>query len=238
MSAVLQATDMSAGYGGVPVLHGINIEVHEGEVVALLGANGAGKTTTLLALAGVIQSQGAVAFAGAPATGPLHRRARAGLVFLPEERGVLRSLTVRENLELANVDPDQCYLISPELRVLADRPAGQLSGGEQQILALTRAVASNPTVLLADELSFGLAPIVVARMLGLARQLAERGAGVLLVEQFARQALEAADRAYVLRRGEVVLSGSAAELLLDLPAVERTYFGANNDKEILKNDHE
>lgn len=225
MTVVLEARNLCAGYGGVPVLHGIDIEVRAGEVVSLLGANGAGKTTTLLALAGVIPSVGDILVNGAPARGALHQRARAGLSFLPEERGVIRALTVRENLALAQTDIETCYAISPQLRPLADRQAGQLSGGEQQILALTRAVASEPKVLLADELSLGLAPIVVSRMLGLARQLAERGAGVLLVEQFARQALLVSDRAYVMRRGHVVLSGAASDLLADIGTVEQTYFG-------------
>ncbi len=225
MTIVLEARNLFAGYGGVPVLHGIDLRVHEGEVVALLGANGAGKTTTLLALAGVIPSHGEIIVNGSPAAGPLHQRARAGLSFLPEERGIIRALTVREHFDLAQVDQEACFEISPQLRALANRQAGQLSGGEQQILALTRAVASNPKVLLADELSLGLAPIVVSRMLGLARQLAERGAGVLLVEQFARQALLVSDRAYVLRRGQIVLSGTASDLLADIGTVEKTYFG-------------
>jgi branched-chain amino acid transport system ATP-binding protein len=228
MTAVLEAHGLHAGYGGVEVLRGVDLSVDAGEVVVLLGANGAGKTTTLLALAGAIKSAGDVEMFSHEASGPLHQRARDGLAFLPEERGIVRALTVAQNLSLAGVDVRRCYDLSPELEPLADRPAGQLSGGEQQILALTRAVASDPKLLLADELSLGLAPLVVSRMLGLARFVADQGAAVLLVEQFARQALKAADRGYVMRRGEIVLSGTASELLADIDTVERLYLGGDH----------
>lgn len=221
----LLATDLRAGYGGTEILHGLDMRVDAGEVVVVLGPNGAGKTTLLLALAGAISSTGSIELLGAPALRGVQHRARRGLAFLPEDRGVVRALTVEENLRLARVAPDAAYDLAPELHALADRKAGSLSGGEQQILALTRAIANKPRLLLADELSFGLAPIIVQRMLRLVREAAQLGSAVLLVEQFARQALEVADRAYLLQRGRVALDGRAANLLRDIDAVEHAYMG-------------
>jgi branched-chain amino acid transport system ATP-binding protein len=137
----------------------------------------------------------------------------------------VRALTVEDNLRLARVPPAVAFDISPELEPLRDRAAGQLSGGEQQILALTRAIATKPKLLLADELSFGLAPIVVSRMLALVRSAAENGAAVLVVDQYARRALEIADRAYVLQRGEVAVAGDPDLLSVDIEAIERSYLG-------------
>jgi branched-chain amino acid transport system ATP-binding protein len=222
---MLSARGLEAGYGHVKVLRGIDLEVNAGEVVVLLGANGAGKTTTLLSLAGAIPSEGEVRLHGRLAPRTLYERAKCGLAFLPEERGIIRALTVAENLRLARVPLTKALEISPELELLEDRPAGLLSGGEQQILALTRVIASNPAVLLADELSLGLAPMIVQRMLSLVRVAAKGGAAVLMVEQFARQALNVTGRAYVMQRGEIVLQGEAAELKRDFDAVERSYLG-------------
>jgi branched-chain amino acid transport system ATP-binding protein len=223
--SVLTTSGLRAGYGRTEVLHGLDLRVDEGEIVAVLGPNGAGKTTTLLALAGAIASSGTVELFGRPAAGDVHKRTKSGLAFLPDQRGIIRALTVAQNLRLAGVSAEDAYAISPELSALKDRKAGDLSGGEQQILALTRAVVSGPKLILVDEISFGLAPIIVKRMFRLLRTVADRGVALLLVEQFAHLALEVADRAYVLQRGTVALEGRAADLLADIESVERTYLG-------------
>jgi branched-chain amino acid transport system ATP-binding protein len=221
----IEVCDLRANYGYGEVLHGVSFKVAAGEIGALLGANGAGKTTTLLAMAGEVPNTGTVSFFGVPATGRLYARARAGVAFLPEQRGIIRSLTVLENLRLAEVDPVEVFAVSPELEPQRDRKAGLLSGGQQQILALTRAIVCRPSVLLVDELSFGLGPIVVARMLELARRAADDGAAVLIVDQFAAQVLRIADRGFVLRRGDLVLTGTATELLARVDEVEDMYLG-------------
>ena len=224
---VLTTSGLRAGYGRTEILHGLHLRVCEGEIVAVLGPNGAGKTTTLLAVAGVIDSTGTVEMFGRPAVGGVHERTKSGLAFLPDQRGVIRALTVLQNLRLADVSPEDAYEISPELKELKDRKGGDLSGGEQQILALTRAVVSRPKLVLVDEISFGLAPIVVTRMFRLLRTVADQGVAVLLVEQFAHLALELADRAYVLQRGTVALEGRAADLLADIESVEKSYLGSD-----------
>ena len=228
MTAAVVARELRAGYGGQEVLHGIDIHVDQGEVVALLGANGAGKTTTLLALAGVIRSSGSVELFGASATGPLHARARRGLAFLPESRAIIRRLTVAENMRLTHCDVARATGISPELSPLLNRRVALLSGGEQQILSLTMAIARDPQILMADELSFGLSPLIVNRMLELTRVAADNGAAVLLVEQFAAQVLRIADRGYVLRRGTVATEGTAADLLGRLDDIEASYLGGTD----------
>lgn len=230
MTAALAVEGLFAGYGRTEVLHGIDLHVEEGEVVCLLGANGAGKTTTLLALAGAIGSRGKLEMFGRPSRGPVHERAKRGLAFLPDQRGIVRALTVGQNFRLAGVDADEAYLMSPELKAIEHRRAGDLSGGEQQILALTRAIASRPKLLLADEMSFGLGPIVVTRMFDLMRDAATQGTAVLIVEQFARRALEAASRAYVLQRGTVALEGRASDLLGEIDKIERSYLGSTSDE--------
>jgi ABC-type branched-subunit amino acid transport system ATPase component len=227
---VLMTSGLRAGYGHTEILHGLDLRVGEGEIVTVLGPNGAGKTTTLLALAGVIDSTGTVEMFGRSAVGDVHERTKSGLAFLPDQRGIIRSLTVLQNLRLAGVSPDDAYSVSPELKVLKDRKAGDLSGGEQQILALTRAVVAHPKLILADEISFGLAPIIVTRMFRLLRTVADQGVAVLLVEQFAHLALDLADRAYVLQRGTVALEGRAADLLADIESVEKSYLGADHSR--------
>jgi branched-chain amino acid transport system ATP-binding protein len=226
MTRVLTATGLKAGYGPIEVIRGIDLHVDAGEVVVMLGANGAGKTTTLAALAGVIPCRGEVEVLEHRDNAPLDVRSRRGLCYLPDERGIVRALTVTENLRLARIEPAEAYRISPILQGLAKRRAGDLSGGEQQILALTRAIASRPKLLIADELSFGLAPIMVNTMLRLARNAAEEGAGVLLVEQYASRALAIADRAYVLQRGRIVVEGPADELIKDVAKLEESYLGS------------
>ena len=222
---MLEVRGLTAGYGDVPVVHGIDLRVGAGEVVALLGPNGAGKTTTLLALGGVLPSTGEVRYDDRPLTGPLHRRARRGLGLITEERAVFRQLSTRTNLALGAGGVDGALEVFPELDRLLDRKAGLLSGGEQQMVVLARALAARPRLLLVDELSLGLAPMMVARLLTALGEAAADGMSVLLVEQHARQALEVAARAYVLLRGAIELEGTGADLLARLPEIERTYLG-------------
>lgn len=225
---MLSARAMSAGYGSVPVLRAIDLEVRAGEMVALVGANGAGKTTTLLALAGIIApTVGTVAWLGQTRRAPLHVRARAGMAFMPESRAVLPSLTTRENLELGRGSVADALELAPELEPLLYRRAGLLSGGEQQILCLARVLAAKPKLILADEMSLGLAPLIVRRLLATMRAAADGGAGVLLVEQQVRNVLNVADRAYVLRRGAIVLEGNAADLRSRLAEIEAMYIAGS-----------
>jgi branched-chain amino acid transport system ATP-binding protein len=212
--ALLSARGMSAGYHKHPVVEGIDLEVRPGEVVALLGPNGAGKTTTLLALTGELTPlAGEVYFRGEKTTAPLHRRARNGLAFVTEERSVFPQLTAAENLKIGRGNTDIALGLFPELEPLMKRRGGLLSGGEQQMLTLARALSREPVLLLADELSLGLAPLVVARLLKAVRAAAdEHGVGVLLVEQHVKQALRVADRVLVMRGGRIVLSGAASEV--------------------------
>ena len=229
MSALLQADKLTAGYGAVKVVRDLDLEVNAGEVVALLGPNGAGKTTTLMTLAGAIPPLGgSVLWLGAASRAPLHRRARAGLGFLTEARSVIMSLSTRDNLRLAGVDPEYALTLFPELRSRLKVPAGLISGGEQQMLSLARMLARKPRVVLADELSLGLAPLIVKRLLTALRTAADEGVGVLLVEQHIQQALAISDRGYVMRRGEIELSGPATELRERLDEIEATYMAARN----------
>jgi len=213
------------GYGGVPFCRGMDLTVRRGEVVCLLGSNGAGKTTTLLSIAGEIPLiSGTVKLHAEPTTAPLFKRAKQGLSFVTEERSVIMRLTAAENLRVASVPTQTALSFFPELEAVLDRPAGLLSGGEQQMLTLARALGRSPKILLADELSLGLAPLIVDRLLAAVRAAADDdGVACLLVEQHVRQALEVADRVYVLQRGQVVLSGTAAEIAADLDTAERAY---------------
>ncbi len=224
----LEVRGLTVGYGAAPVVCGIDLEVRQGEVVALLGANGAGKTTTLLALSGQLsQSSGTVALSGALTRAPFHRRAQAGLAFVMEGRAIFKQLSTLDNLRLARCDVEKALAMFPELRTRLKVKAGLLSGGEQQMLDLARSLARRPTLLLADELSLGLAPLVVDRLHAAVREAAvERGVGVLLVEQHVRRALKVADRGYVMKRGEVVLSGSAHDLRARAAEIEALYLDA------------
>jgi len=240
MSTALALGGLTAGYGDVPVVHGVDLFVDAGEVVALLGANGAGKTTTLLAVSGLAQRiSGDISLLGK--TAPARRRrsvaavwrtARLGVAHVPEDRGLFFDLTAAENLRLGRprrggaVAMEQILDWFPPLANVLDRKAGQLSGGEQQMLALARAVVSRPRLLLVDEMSLGLAPIIVKRLLPVLRSIAdETGAGVLVVEQHVPLVLSIADRAYLLRRGRVAFSGTADEFRERPDVIEAGYLG-------------
>jgi branched-chain amino acid transport system ATP-binding protein len=230
MTALLELSGLRAGYGEQEVVHDLSLTVDAGEIVVLLGANGAGKTTTMLTIAGVLPAMGGVlTFDGAPLAGPIHRRARRGIGFLSEERSVFMGLTALANLQLGRGPIDAAISLFPQLESLLDRKAGDLSGGEQQMLTLARALAGEPKLLLIDELSLGLAPIIVERLLEAIKAAAARGVGVLMVEQHAHKALGVADHAYVLRRGEVSLSGTAADLRSRFDQVERSYLVGDLD---------
>jgi len=229
-TALLEAKGLCAGYDAGLVVRDLDLTVNPGEVVALLGPNGAGKTTTLLTLAGELPLRGGeVRMYGQPVRTPCHKRARAGLGYLTEERSVFMTLSVADNLRVAGVPAGHALELFPELQPFLRKKAGQLSGGQQQMLALARMLGRDPKVLLADELSLGLAPIVVQRLLTALRQAAtERGVGVLVVEQHVRQVMRIADRVYVLRHGEVTLSGPVHELRDRLDEIEASYLTADD----------
>ena len=227
MSAALEIAGVSVGYGAVPVVRDASLTLRAGEVVALLGANGAGKTTTLLAAAGVLRPAGGeIRLLGKSVAGRRPQQiARDGLVLVPDDRGVFHALTVRENLRLAGArDLEPAFELFPALRPLGRRRCGLLSGGEQQMLGLAKALLARPRVLLVDELSLGLAPVIVQRILPMLRQLAvEHDIAMLLVEQHTPMALGVADRAYVMRRGKIVLEGDASELRARQDLLEASY---------------
>ena len=234
--ALIHVDGVAAGYGGIPVVRGLDLQVGAGEVVALLGPNGAGKTTTLLSCSGIVKVlDGSITILGEPVHyGAPHRMARRGLGHVAEDRSLFFQLTVDENLRLGlrgvkgskRRAYDRALEMFPALAPLKQRRAGLLSGGEQQMLAVARALVAQPKVLMIDEMSLGLAPIIVERMLPLVRQIAdETGAGVLLVEQHIHMALTVADRAYVMNHGEVVLAGSGAELVGRRDLLEASYLG-------------
>ena len=231
--SLLECRGLAAGYSGMAVVRDVDLYVEPGEVVALIGPNGAGKTTTLLTIAGELPPiAGDVAFAGVANRAPLYRRARNGMRFVTEERSVFMSLTTEENLRVAGIAPAAAVEIFPELAPLMSRTAGLLSGGEQQMLTLARAVARNPRLLLVDELSLGLAPLIVKRLLETVRRVAtERSAGVLLVEQHVRQALRIADRVYVMQRGRIVITGTADEVGGRIDEIEATYLSNTASRE-------
>lgn len=231
MTTILAARDLQAGYGGRAVVTDLNLTVDAGEVVALLGANGAGKTTTMLTLAGDLPPIGGeTELLGAVERSPLHRRAKKGVALVTEERSVFMGLSTRDNLRVGRCDREHALALFPELNPLLSRTAGLLSGGEQQILSLARALARRPRLLLADELSLGLAPLVVDRLLEAVRTAAdEHGIGALLVEQHVEKALSVADRALVMNRGRIVLEGRATEVRERLHEVESAYLVGGED---------
>jgi branched-chain amino acid transport system ATP-binding protein len=232
MNALLSIENLNTGYNGVSVVRGLNLHVNPGEVVALLGPNGAGKTTTLLTTSGLVPIiSGDIKVFGKTVQGRRpHMIAREGLAHVPEGRSLFYQLTVAENLRLGAAkgaaDVKKALGYFPALEPIMDRRAGLLSGGEQQMLAMARALTVSPKLLMVDEMSLGLAPIIVERLLPILRQIADQsGAGVLLVEQHVHMALQVADRAYVLSHGELAMEGDAATLRSDRSLIEASYLG-------------
>jgi branched-chain amino acid transport system ATP-binding protein len=226
---LLSVQSLTAGYDGVPVVRSVSLEVGAGEVVALLGANGAGKTTTLRAVSGTVRPLGGtIMFASESTAGVAPERlTRRGLAHVPEGRGIFFGLTVAEHYRLHGVRAGACEELFGALAPLRDRRAGLLSGGEQQMLAMSCAMARRPRMMLVDELSLGLAPVIVESLLPTVRDYArENGAGVLLVEQHVQLALEVVDRAYVLAHGEIVLHRPAADLRGDMNLLRESYLGS------------
>ena len=232
---VLSVSDLKVAYGGIQAVKGIDLEVRAGELVTLIGANGAGKTTTLKAITGTQAWSGKVDYLGASTKGQApFQLLTKGLTMVPEGRGVFARMSVIENLQMgafvrkdaAGVkhDIEQMFGIFPRLKERAKQLAGTLSGGEQQMLAMARAMMSQPKLLLLDEPSMGLAPIMVEKVFDVIRSVAERKVPMLLVEQNARLALEAAHRGYVMESGLITLSGDAKSLLND-PKVREAYLG-------------
>ena len=233
---VIDIKAMSSGYAGVPVVRNLDLHVSAGEVVALLGANGAGKTTTLLTISGLVKClEGSITVLGGPVQfGAPHKVARRGLAHVAEDRSLFFQLTVEENLQLGlrgsrtdrRAGMDRALDLLPTLAPLQHRRAGLLSGGEQQMLAVARALVGNPKVLMVDEMSLGLAPIIVERLLPIVRRITdETGAGVIFVEQHIHLALGIADRAHMLSHGECVLEGSGSELHERRDLLEASYLG-------------
>jgi branched-chain amino acid transport system ATP-binding protein len=236
MATLLEVADLRAGYGPLQVLHGISFGVDDGGITTLLGANGAGKTTTLRAVCGMVRPRGKVLLAGEPVAGRATEDiVRRGVAHVPDGRGTFVALTTEENLRVgaytrrdkAGVaqDLERCYHYFPRLKERRHQQAGTLSGGEQQMLAISRALMLRPRLLLLDEPSFGLAPLVVQEIFRIMEVIRrEQNVGILLVEQNATLALEVADRAYLLETGRLVLGGPAAQVKQD-EAVRKSYLG-------------
>ena len=227
----LVVEDLHAGYGRVPVLHGVSVSVARGDIAALIGPNGAGKSTLLRAATGMVRvGRGAVRMDGRDLTNaPIETIARAGIAHVPEGRRLFPGLSVRDNLRLGgwrarNEDMGTVLELFPRLHERLDQVAGSMSGGEQQMCAIARALMGRPDFLLIDELSLGLAPVIVEEIMARLGQVAAEGTGILLVEQDAGHALEVAQRAYVLENGRITVTGKAAELAAD-PRVRAAYLG-------------
>jgi branched-chain amino acid transport system ATP-binding protein len=235
---MLEIDDLSAGYAGAEVIRHVNVAVNSGEVVALFGPNGAGKTTTLRTISGLVRpTHGTVSYESRDlAKQSPTARARAGIAHVPEGRGIFFGLTVAEHFRLGyrgeRVEPTLVFEYFPALEALKDRRAGLLSGGEQQMLAVGRALARRPRLLLLDELSLGLAPMLVERLLPVVRRYAkDSGCAVLLVEQHVQLATEIADRCYVLSHGDIVLHETGERLLKDPTILFASYVGATGSLE-------
>jgi len=230
---LLDIKDIHVAYGRAEVVHGISLSMTSGSIVTVIGANGAGKTTLLNAIMGVVPSRGTILYDGAPVPETIEGRVAAGLCLVPERRELFGSMTVEDNIELGGFlrsrqerdeTRDAVYTLFPRLHERRKQLAGTLSGGERQMLALARALMSRPRLLLLDEPSLGLAPLIVAEILRIVADLRQTGVSILLVEQNARAALEIADEAYLVELGEVRRSGPASELAVD-PALMASYLG-------------
>ena len=235
MGAILKVDDINVYYGSIHAIKGVSFEVNEGEIVTLIGANGAGKSTTLNAISGLLHSKsGSITFMGENLGKiPCHKIVSKGLALVPEGRRVFLQMTVQENLEMGaftqggktlEADLERVYEQFPRLKERFKQVAGTLSGGEQQMLAMGRALMSHPKLLMLDEPSMGLAPILVEQIFEIIQNLHKEGTTILLVEQNAAAALSVADRGYVLETGKIVTSGSGKELLAS-PAIKKAYLG-------------
>ena len=234
--SLLSVENLKVSYGGIQALKGISLEVAQGELIALIGSNGAGKTTTLKTLAGLLQPvTGKIHYAGKPVNKiPAHQRVRDGLALVPEGRGVFARLSVEENLQMGAyarndtaqiaADLERMYTLFPRLAERRAQLAGTLSGGEQQMVAMARALMSHPRLLMLDEPSMGLAPMMVEKIFTTIRDISAQGVSILLVEQNAKLALEAAQRGYVLESGMITLSDNAS-ILLGSDEVRKAYLG-------------
>ena len=240
MAALLEVRDLKVFYGRIQAIKGISFEVNEGEIVTLIGANGAGKTTTMKTMSGVRPvAVGSIKFDGADVTkAPSHKRVAMGIGQSPEGRGIFPGMSVRENLDMgmylrsdrkspaATADLERVLTLFPRLRERIDQAGGSMSGGEQQMLAIARALMGRPRLLLLDEPSMGLAPMLINQIFRIIKEINEQGTTVLLVEQNASKALSIAHRAYVLETGKIVKSGKGSDLLND-PSVREAYLGGH-----------
>jgi branched-chain amino acid transport system ATP-binding protein len=236
MTQVLKITDLKVSYGGIQAVKGVNLEINQGELVTLIGANGAGKTTTLKAITGLLPiKEGSIAYMGQNCAGQASfNLVNQGLIMVPEGRGVFARMTITENLLMGAyirndkagiaADIERMFGIFPRLKERAMQLAGTMSGGEQQMLAMARALMSQPKLLLLDEPSMGLSPIMVDKIFEVVRDIHKQGTTMLLVEQNAKLALQAADRAYVMDSGMVTMEGKALAMLDD-PRVKAAYLG-------------
>ncbi len=235
MKPILEVNQLNVYYGSIHAIKGISFHVNQGEVVSLIGANGAGKTSTLRAISGLVDSKGEISLSGQSLqTVKIYDRVKLGLAQSPEGRGVFPNLSVLENLQMGayfrsdkseiTKDLEKCYELFPRLKDRRSQLAGTLSGGEQQMLAISRAMMARPKLLLLDEPSLGLAPMVVMQIFEIVKKLNSEGVTILLVEQNARMALKVSNRAYVLETGKIVMEGKGQDLLND-DNVRQAYLG-------------
>ena len=226
MSAILKIDNLKAAYGGIHALRGVSLQVEEGEIVSVLGANGAGKSTLLKCISAVMKrTDGTIEFMGKPIPNKPHEIVEAGLVQVPEARQIFAKLTVMENLRVGvgnrkdadgiKRDYERVFAMFPRLKEREKQYGGLLSGGEQQMLAIARGIMANPKLMMFDEPSLGLAPVIVTQMFEIIKEINDEGCSILLVEQNANKALQISDHAYIMQTGEVVRYGTGAELLAD-----------------------